>query len=210
MHTVQFKNQNRSFNQPIMKNVQTLTFILFSGLLTLGACNSNTEEKMESTMDTISQKVDNAVDSAKSNIAEYRDENFVEDVIKANTEEMHLLALATKKGTDKELKGHAKMMMADHKKMGMEMGDYAKKKGIAVDVDSSDMKSNMDDDAAGADWDRNWVDKMVSAHEDVISKFEKKEQNAGDEELKAMVSKTLPTLRSHLDMVKGLQAKMQK
>lgn len=187
-----------------------ITYLFLSGSILLGACNSNTGQKMENAVDTVTAKVENAVDSAKANYKEDRDEDFVKDVIKANTGELHLLALAQKKGINKELKSHAKTMEADHKKMGEEMKGYAEKKGIKVDIDSSDIKSNFDDDKAGPDWDKNWVDKMVDAHQKTIDKFESKEKNAADVELKTMVSNALPTLRSHLNMVKDLQTRMQK
>lgn len=187
-----------------------INYLLLSASILLGACNTQTSQKVENTMDTVGQKIENAVDTVKANFQENRDEDFVQDVIKANTKELHLLALAQKKGTNKEVKSHAKTMEADHKKMGSQMEEYAKKKNITVNIDSNDVKSDFDTDNAGADWDKKWVDKLVDEHQDVIDKFEKKEKNAKDEELKSMVSATLPTLHSHLDMMKQLQAKMQK
>ena len=51
---------------------------------------------------------------------------------------------------------------------------------------------------------------MVDEHEKVINKFEDAQNKAIDQELKDMVSKTLPTLHKHLDMMKDLQAKLTK
>lgn len=187
-----------------------ISFLFLSGSILLGACNTQTGQKVENAMDTAGQKIENAVDTVKANIQENRDEDFVQDVIKANAGEIHLLTLAEQKGTNKELKSHAKMMLADHKKLADQMQEYAKKKNITANIDSNDMKSSFDTDKPGADWDKNWTDKMVDAHQNTIDKFEKKEKNAKDEELKNMVSATLPTLRSHLNMMKELQAKLQK
>jgi putative membrane protein len=193
-----------------MKKMNKISYLLFPGLLFLGACNSNTGQKVENSFDTMSQKVENAIDTVKSDYRENKDENFVKDVIKANTSELHLIALAKEKGTNKELKSHAKMMEGDHKKLGEKMQAYAASKNIKVDIDSNDMKSNFDTDKAGADWDKNWVDKMADEHQKTISKFEDKQKDANDNELKTIVTNTLPTLHSHLDMVKKLQDKMQK
>ena len=54
-----------------------------------------------------------------------------------------------------------------------------------------------------------WTDEMVDAHEKTISRFESAQKDVKDEELRTMITNTLPTLRSHLDMMKGLQAKMK-
>jgi len=129
-------------------------------------------------------------------------------VIHANAKELHLLELAAKKGTSKDVRDAAKKMQPDHEKLGETFHNYAAGTGLVVEADSSDMKDKMDDDKAGTDWDKNWVDRMVDEHQKMVNKFE--ENNVNDPELKKTVTDALPTLRGHLDMARAMQDKMKK
>jgi putative membrane protein len=193
-----------------MKQIKIISSALcFSYLLFTVSCG-NAGEKAEATFDTVKEAVTNAVDSVKENIGQYRDEDFVKDVAKANAAELHLLALAQKKATSKEIKINAKRMEADHKKMDDEVNAYAAKHGISVNIDNNDVDNTLDNNATGADWDRNWVNKMVDDHEKILNKFEDFQDDATDAELKTMITNTLPTLRNHLQMAKDMQTKMAK
>lgn len=189
-------------------NKKHISSLFLGTLLFTAACNSSTTENIKNEADTIAEKVDNVVDTMKANIAENREENFVKDVVKANAQELHLLALAQTKSASKSIKSAAKHMEADHKKMGETMMDYATKKNIDAKVEDSDISHDFDDKTAGADWDRDWVDKMVDEHEKMVKKFENESTDAKDADLKAIVDGALPTLRMHLDMAKEMQAKM--
>ncbi|XZF15033.1 DUF4142 domain-containing protein [Chitinophagaceae bacterium MMS25-I14] len=184
--------------------------LILSGLLLVVSCSDQTQNKVSDTADTAVAKVENKVDEIKQDMKENKDANFVKDVLDANTKELHLLSLGETKGTSKELRNDAKKMMPDHEKMGADMKAYADKKGIDARVDSSNMKSSMDDDKAGADWDKNWADRMVEDHQKTVKKFEDAQNDVSDPELKDMITKTLPTLRMHLDMALTLQGKMKK
>jgi len=190
--------------------IKPINYLLIAGICILAACKNNTtSEKIKSAVDTMSAKVQNAVDTAKARYDQSKDADFVKDVSKANASELHLLALGIQKG-GKDVKASAHHMQADHKKLGEEMSAYAAKNNIKVDIDSSNLRSNMDDDKAGIDWDKNWVNKMVDDHEKTVKKFEDNQNDVKDPELKALIGKTLPTLHMHLDMAKQLQAKMNK
>lgn len=187
-----------------------ITSALFIAMLSVTSCSNSTENKVEDKMDTMSANVEAKVDDMKEDYEEYRDENFVSDIIESNAQELHLLALAIKKGTNAEVKADAKKMQADHRKLDMDMRSYAKSKGFEIKADNADLKNGLDDDKMGADWDKDWVNKMVNDHEDVIAKFEKAEAKANDAELKTMATNALPTLRGHLEMARILQDKMNK
>lgn len=190
--------------------IKPINCLLIAGLFSFAACkNNNTGEKIQSAVDTVSAKVQNAVDTAKAKYDQYKDADFVKDVSKANASELHLIALGIQKG-GKDVKASAHHMQADHKKLAEEMNAYAAKNKITVDIDSSNFRSNMDDDKAGPDWDKNWVNKMVDEHEKTIKKFEDNQNDVKDPELKALITKTLPTLHMHLDMAKELQTKLSK
>jgi putative membrane protein len=178
-------------------------------ILALSSCgdNGNGDSKMEANMDTMKARVENKVDEMKEQRQENQDANFVQDAIKANNKELYLLKLGVDKGTSKELKSHAKMMWDDHQKLGEQLNAYAAAHNITVSTDQP--TSGLADDKAGTDWDKRWVKDMADEHEKATNDFEAERDKANDPALKDMVVNTIPTLRSHWDMVKGLQDKMK-
>jgi len=61
----------------------------------------------------------------------------------------------------------------------------------------------------GKDFDKAYIDDMVKDHEKDVAEFEKESKAAQDSDLKAWVTKTLPTLQDHLKMAKDTQKKVK-
>lgn len=207
------------------KTSTTLHILLVAGLLSVTACNDAQQNRAEDMADSAAAKVDNmaqdvkegvqnATENVKDALNGNADSNFVVDATEINMAELKVLQAGINSGTNKDLKSHAKMMLADHKKLGDGVNAYAAKKGYRLPADDNgkgkDAIDKLNNEKKGADWDKAWVDHMVSAHEDAISRFEKGQNNVKDEELKTMITNALPTLRSHLDMMKQMQDKMGK
>ena len=57
----------------------------------------------------------------------------------------------------------------------------------------------------GTDFDREYIRMAVKHHEKDVREFEQASQKVQDQELKAWIEKTLPTLREHLQTAQGLQ-----
>jgi putative membrane protein len=206
-----------------MKHVKTLNVLLMAGLLSVTACN-NANSGATSTTDSAMSKVDtaakdikqdaqSAVNDAKGAMSSNADSNFVVKAAITNMAELKVLQAGLDNGTSKELKAHAKMMIADHKKLGDKVKAYSASKNYTLPADDG----GKGDDAIaklgnnkGADWDKAWVNHMVSAHEDCISMFEKGQNDVKDADLKTIIAGALPTLHSHLDMMKQMQDKMGK
>ena len=202
----------------------TLHLLLIAGLLSLGACN-NSGSSSTSTSDSVATKVDSAVATVKQgaqNVANdiknavdgNPDSNFVVKATKANMEELKILQAGWDNGSSKDLKAHAKMMIADHKKLGASVKAYSDKKSYTLPADDNgkgdDAVASLNKNTKGADWDKAWVDKMVEGHNDAISLFEDYQNKVKDPDLQKMITDALPTLHSHLDMMKQLQDKMSK
>lgn len=154
---------------------------------------------------TANSKMNNA--PAASNVD--KNTEFVNDVTKANNGEIQMLQSGIDNGTNKMLKDNAKKMIADHKSLAKKMSDYAAKNNITVaDADGMPDMSSLNG-KTGNDWDKAWVDMMVEGHQKTIDRFNKGENEVTDPELKGMITKTLPTLHKHLDMVTALQNKMK-
>lgn len=150
---------------------------------------------------------DNQTDAGTKSGLTMREERFVINTLEANAEEMAWLRAAADQGTDAEMKTQAQQMMADHEKMDTDMRAYATKKNLDLaDVDV-DAKVNLMD-AKGAEWDEEWADEVGDMHRRLINRFERAENYAQDAELKDMVTKTLPTLRAHHDMLLGTEKRL--
>lgn len=57
---------------------------------------------------------------------------------------------------------------------------------------------------SGAEFDRAYMNMMVSDHNKDVAAFEKESTKGGDPDLKAFAAKTLPTLKEHQQMAKAL------
>jgi putative membrane protein len=59
-------------------------------------------------------------------------------------------------------------------------------------------------DQSGADFDRAYVEQVLSEQEKDIALFERQSTSGSDTELRAFAAKTLPKLRQHLDKAQSL------
>ncbi len=175
--------------------LKTLNFLLVAGALTFASCGESNSENTTAT--EMSAEADNS------------DKDFVKDATELNTKEIAWLKAGVSMGTDKEVKMHAEHMLADHEKTGAEMKDLAMAKGLEVPTVDTAGEVNVND-SKGKACDKKWADKMVDDHEKIINRYERAEGDVKDADLKAMITKTLSTLRSHLDMAKKLKERLDK
>ena len=210
-----------------MKNLKTHYLLLIAAVSLATSCNnsgsssttttdstSSVSAKVDTAMKDIKQGAENVAAEVKNAVDGNPDSNFVVKATVANLEELKIIQEGLDKGTDKDLKAHAKMMLPDHKKLGVKVKGYSAKKSYTLpDNDNGkgdDAVASLNKNTKGKDWDKAWADKMVDGHKDAISLFEKYEDKVKDPDLKAMITNTLPTLHSHLDMMKQLQDKLGK
>ena len=171
-------------NQPIMNNRVT---------------NSN----------AMSSNTTNSTTNANSNTAVMQD-NFWTKAAQGGMAEVELSKLALQKSTNADVKKFAQMMVTDHTKANDELKSLAGKKNVVLPTDIGSHKSTLDDLNAktGAEFDKAYVEAMVDDHETDVDLFEDNTDNS-DADIKAFTTKTLPTLKSHLEMIKGIQGKMK-
>jgi len=141
------------------------------------------------------------------------DQDFVTRASSMNVAEISAHKSAATHAMSADVKMHAKHMLADHQKMGDEMKALASKKNMTISNDPPADKKQMIDDMnankKGKDWDMAYLNAQVNDHQEAISLFESASSSVKDPDLKAMIDKTLPTLRSHLQMVQDAQSKMK-
>lgn len=139
------------------------------------------------------------------------DQNFLEDAIQGSYAEIEGSQLALEKTEDPEVKEFAQMMIKDHEKMVDEASALAKAKGITPPDGPSVMQTTEITalkPLTGGAFDAMYVNRIgVAAHESTVEMFEEARQNVKDPDVQAMIAKTLPKLREHLDMARTLNEK---
>jgi putative membrane protein len=181
----------------------------FSLFLALAACNNQASDQSSSTKDTATSNADTS-GMAQNNSS---DQQFVKDMVAGNIGEIKLAQLAEEKAATKDVKDLGKMLVKDHTSVLDELKSYASKKNIDVPTEEAqDAKDAYNDFSkkSGKDFDKDWCDLMETKHKAGITKFEEvANDNNADPELKSIVNKTLPTLRSHLDHVMMCKDKLK-
>jgi len=196
-----------------------LTIALVSGLTGCPAGeNTNiTNTNRSSTSNTVavnnsnSATVNSPANSTASNSTAVMQDNFYTDAAQGGMTEVELSKLALRKSQNAEVKKFAQMMVSDHGKANDELKALAGKKSVKLpDGVSSGQKSTIEDlgKLTGADFDKKYVETMVKDHEKTVALFEDNADNS-DAEIKAFATKTLPTLKSHLEMINGIHSKMK-
>ena len=147
------------------------------------------------------------------------DRNFVEESLNAGMAEVELAKLAQQHAANNDVKQFAQMMMRDHTKAGDELKQVAQKHSIAATAALTDEQRDLVQKLSGlrgAEFDREYMDAMVSSHQDVIDHLQSRasEDRFGDnkgevrpesadnpveQSLNQWAANTLPTARHHLD-----------
>jgi len=210
-----------------MKNTIIFTILAIFGIMGLTACpdssntnrsnmnNSSNNSMMNNTANnmTNNQTTNNSTNSANvnSNSTAVVQDNFWINAAQGGMAEVELAKLALQKSQNADVKKFAQTMITDHTKANNELKELAAKKNIKLPTEMSDShKSDMENlkKLSGAEFDKEYVEMMVDDHESDVEMFEDNTSNS-DADIKAFTTKTLPTLKSHLQMIKDIQNKMK-
>lgn len=197
--------------------MKKITPFLFAGLLFFGQACTDTADKKDSveTANDANDKKDSTGPTTNMNDTTARTAMPVNDdvadfAVKAangGMMEVQLGKMAEEKATAKNVKDFGAMMVKDHSKANEELKKLAAAKNITLPATvGDDMQKHIDDLAkkSGKDFDKDYIDMMVSDHKDDIDLFEKAIKNSKDSSFKAFATKTLPTLHKHLGAAEAI------
>jgi putative membrane protein len=144
------------------------------------------------------------------------DANIVALLDEANAGDSAAGAVAAKKGKSPAVKEFARDMMRDHHALRKAGQDMAKKENLTAAPPAGDTLANAsqkwDDSltamAAGADWDKAYIDHEVAAHQAVQALLVTALAAAQDTSLKALITKAQPTIDAHLKKAQDIQTKL--
>lgn len=154
-------------------------------------------------------------ESTKSTHDELSPSDFVKKASASGLAEVQLGKLGSQKASDAEVKAFAQQMVTDHTKANEELTQLAKAKGLKP-ADSPGMMNKMmdekfDQQKAGKDFDRDFMQRMVKDHKEAVKLFESASTGTAlDKDLQAFAKKTLPTLQKHLSHARTLEEKLGK
>jgi putative membrane protein len=134
---------------------------------------------------------------------------FLEKAAMDGVAEVEMGRVAASKASDAQVKQFAQRMVTDHSKANDELKQLASNKGVQVPTSVDKKHQKEMDDLSKKDaskFDREYMEHMVKEHRKDVSEFEKQSRSAKDADVKAFASKTLPTLKEHLQMAQQIQA----
>lgn len=127
---------------------------------------------------------------------------FVAKATEAGAVEVAVGQLAVTKATSPAVKAFATRMVADHGKANSELARLAADQSIKVsDPSGAVSKATAKlSSLTGAEFDRGYMEMMVTAHQNAVMLFEHESTRGSDATIKAFATKTLPTVREHQKM----------
>lgn len=150
----------------------------------------------------------------KSHKLPHADTAFLKQAAQNGHAEVEGSKLALTKGVSPQVKTFAQQMVDDHTKAGDELTALAASKGVDVPKSPSvaqKAKLKVLSMRDGASFDSHYAESIgVSAHEDTVKLFKKASGDVKDADVKAFITKTLPTLEHHLQMARDLEAAVGK
>lgn len=184
-----------------MKNLKSnktrlLKISIIVPILIISACSNYS--KQEDTKEIAEDKNDAKFDNERQE----KDAQFLVNAAEVNLEEVKLAKLAQEKGLTTLVKDLGKMMEEAHSKSFADLSVLAKTKVISIPTaatqNAQDAYNNLND-KSGTDFDKAYLDLMISKHKDAVETFEKATEDTNDADIKNWAAKSLPELRKHLD-----------
>jgi putative membrane protein len=142
------------------------------------------------------------------------DRTFAEEAANGGLAEVQLGQLAVKNAKGADVKQFGQKMIDDHTKANNELKQILAKKSITPPAELNTKNKELYDRLSkltGDQFDKAYMAAMVEDHTKDVADFEKKSNDTtGDADIKAFATKTLPTLKGHLQMAKDTEAKESK
>ena len=191
----------------------------------IGACS-----KADRTADTAAARTDSAAGRLDStamartdsgmnmahNAGSWTNDHIFGFAHNANEGEIALGKLASTKATNPKVKEFGAEMVKDHQAMMKDAHALMEKVKATADSTWDDVKDlanagndklkELTEKARGADWDKNYIDNQVDAHQKVLDKLNDAAKNNTDSTITSALAKTTAKVQEHLTKAKSIQA----
>jgi putative membrane protein len=140
-----------------------------------------------------------------------QDKQFLTNASQGNYDEIQLGKLAEQKATNPDVKAFGRRMVTDHTKLAQKMKPFATEWGLSAPTGlSPDAQKEYDNlqGLSGADFDKKYIDDMVSDHTKDLDAFTKEVNDTHDAKFKAAVEQGKSVVAAHKNMAYDLKKKM--
>lgn len=141
----------------------------------------------------------------------FSDEIFVKKAGSSGMAEVEIAKIGQMKATNPEVKMFADRLVTDHTRANEELKAAAREAGIELPAKpEAEHQKHIDmfREYKGENFDRDFVKHMVDSHEKGVKLFTRASTECKNPKLKEFATKTLPTLKEHLEIAKRLQTKV--
>ncbi|MDQ3712135.1 MAG: DUF4142 domain-containing protein [Acidobacteriota bacterium] len=198
----------------IYKRIKTGVLLMSAAILTaVGTACSNEPGKKETANSAPIIKTEAAKPASDQGdqVVTGGDLAFMNDAAPGGMAEVELGKMAAKQASSNDVKQFGQKMVEDHSKANDELKQLAAQKKVMLPPGVMPAHKQLMEKLSklsGADFDKEYVKAMVEAHEKDVAAFENVSKTAADADVKAFATKTLPTLKMHLEMIKAMADKM--
>jgi putative membrane protein len=139
------------------------------------------------------------------------DKKFLAMAAQSDQNEIALSTLAEQKATNPAVKAFAKKMVTEHTQMTESMKPFADSWGLtAPSGPDADHQKELDklNGLSGNDFDKEYIDQMVTDHAKALSAFTSEAKDTKDEKFRAAVIKGKTAVAAHKNMAYDLKKKL--
>jgi putative membrane protein len=191
-----------------MKKLLLPTFLASCLMFAVACGNNNTKDSTEAAENKNEKKMDQQ--GANTNTKD--DQDFLVEAASGGLMEVELGQLAKTNASSPKVKEFGQQMVTDHSKANDELKALAASKNITIPTAPGEKHQKHIDDLKskkGADFDKAYMSMMVDDHKEDVSKFDDEANKGKDAEIKSFASRTVPTLRHHLEMAQSIHDGMK-
>lgn len=148
--------------------------------------------------------------AAQAEIQE-QDRQFAAEAAAGNEAELKFATLAKQKAESDPVKDYAAMLVEDHTKAGEELKQITEEAGLSLDAALPEEALKAHEEMAtlsGVEFERAFMEKMVSDHEKAVALYEKQASEGQHEALKQFAAGKVDALRTHLDQARQIERQM--
>ena len=146
---------------------------------------------------------------------------FVNDLTIAGLAEVQLGKLAAERGSNPDVKAFGQMMVKDHTQAANELKPIAAELKVQQPAQLDQKHKDLSDKLSklqGNEFDREYINAMVSGHEEVAAKVRARVEHktaspdaaagSGEQKLTQWATMVLPTVQKHLERAREIQKKV--
>ena len=139
-------------------------------------------------------------------------QKFMEEAATGGMMEVELGSMAQEKASSQAVKDFGERMVTDHTKAGDELKALAQEKSVTLpEAMTSKQQRSVDKltELSGEEFDKEYMKMMVKDHEKDVKAYQKASEKVPDPTVQDFASKTLPTLKEHLQEAESVNDQLQ-